>query len=104
VGQNKSNSQWDWFLLLLAGFVVLRGCVVDGRESPQATYNRSLYPQPYNYLDSPTYIGTNPYVAENGSYRGQISRYRGRPKTVYVRGYYRRGGTYVRSHYRSPPR
>jgi hypothetical protein len=28
----------------------------------------------------------------------------GRPKTVYVRSYYRRDGTYVRSYYRSPPR
>lgn len=43
-------------------------------------------------------------VAENGSYYGQISDNTGRPKTVYVRGYYRRDGTYVRSHYRSRPR
>ena len=27
----------------------------------------------------------------------------GRPKTVHVRGYHRKNGTYVRSHYRSPP-
>jgi hypothetical protein len=44
-----------------------------------------------------------PPVAENGSYYGEISETTGRPKTVYVRGYYRKDGTYVRSHYRSPP-
>lgn len=43
-------------------------------------------------------------IAENESYYGQISENTGRPKTVYVRGYYRKDGTYVRSHYRSPPR
>jgi len=45
-----------------------------------------------------------PHVAENGSYYGQISTNTGRPKTVHVRGYYRKDGTYVRGHYRSPPR
>lgn len=43
-------------------------------------------------------------VGENGSYYGQISEHTGRPKTVHVKGYYRKDGTYVRSHYRSPPR
>lgn len=42
-----------------------------------------------------------PHVAENGSYYGEISKDTGRPKTVYVKGYYRKDGTYVRSHYRS---
>jgi len=46
----------------------------------------------------------SPGVAENGSYYGEISPATGRPKTVYVRGYYRKDGTYVRSHYRSRPR
>jgi outer membrane protein assembly factor BamE (lipoprotein component of BamABCDE complex) len=44
-----------------------------------------------------------PFFAENGSYYGQISEITGRPKTVYVRGYYRKDGTYVRSYYRSKP-
>ena len=39
--------------------------------------------------------------AENGSCFGDISSYTGRAKTVYVKGYYRKDGTYVRSHYRS---
>jgi hypothetical protein len=42
--------------------------------------------------------------AENGSCYGDISDETGRPKTVYVRGYTRRDGTYVRGHYRSPAR
>lgn len=42
-----------------------------------------------------------PRVAENGSYYGQISNVTYRPRTIYVSGYYRRDGTYVRSHFRS---
>ena len=45
-----------------------------------------------------------PQCAENGSCYGDISAATGRPKTVYVGGYYRRDGTYVRGHYRSRPR
>lgn len=45
-----------------------------------------------------------PAVAENGSYYGEISPATGRPKTVHVRSYYRKDGTYVRGHYRSAPR
>lgn len=41
-------------------------------------------------------------VAENGSWYGQLNA-NGVAKTVYVRGYYRRDGTYVRGHYRSSP-
>lgn len=55
-----------------------------------------------------TYFPTNstykPPVAENGSYYGEISKLTGRPKTVHVKGYYRKDGTYVRGHYRSRPR
>jgi hypothetical protein len=40
-------------------------------------------------------------VAENGSYHGETSTLTGKPKTVEVRGYYRKDGTYVRGHYRS---
>lgn len=35
---------------------------------------------------------------------GEISKLTGRPKTVHVNGYYRKDGTYVKPHYRSPPR
>jgi hypothetical protein len=45
-----------------------------------------------------------PACAENGSCYGDISEQTGRPKTVNVRGYYRKDGTYVRGHYRSAPR
>ena len=51
-----------------------------------------------------TSYGNNQGVAENGSYFGEISEVTGRRKTVPVRGYYRKDGTYVRGHYRSPPR
>jgi hypothetical protein len=42
-----------------------------------------------------------PYIGEDGSYYGQLNSLTGKPKTVYVSGYFRRDGTYVRSHYRS---
>jgi hypothetical protein len=44
---------------------------------------------------------SNPDVAENGSYYGEISDRTGLPRTTYVQGYYRQNGTYVRSYYRS---
>gem|GEM_PF-2640957 len=56
-----------------------------------------------HYKVSDYYGSYNSSVAENGSYYGQISEHTGRPKTVYVRGYFRKDGTYVRSHYRSRP-
>jgi len=39
--------------------------------------------------------------AENGTCYGDISIATGKPKTVRVKGYYRKDGTYVRGHYRS---
>jgi Bacterial SH3 domain len=64
---------------------------------------------------SPTCNGSNilayeaPSTAPVPSYKplpqldgyGAISNITGRPKTTYVRGYYRKNGTYVRPHYRS---
>jgi hypothetical protein len=58
-----------------------------------AVYQNSPAPQTYNVAR----------VAENGSYYGQPNQY-GVPKTVAVKGYYRKDGTYVRGHYRSAPR
>jgi hypothetical protein len=49
-------------------------------------------------------VRSTPTCAENDSCFGDISSYTGRPKTVHVRGYYRKDGTYVRGHYRTPPR
>ncbi len=42
-----------------------------------------------------------PHVAENNSYKGEISSRTGRPRNKHVRGYYKKNGTYVRGHYRS---
>jgi hypothetical protein len=44
------------------------------------------------------------WCEENGTCYGDISERTGRPKTVDVSGYYRKDGTYVRGHFRSPPR
>lgn len=58
-------------------------------------------PQCYSTDPSPQPSFTAPHCAENGSCYGDISSITGRPKTVAVRGYYRKDGTYVRGHYRS---
>lgn len=65
---------------------------LPGNKAPPNRY-LSVYPESYSN-------GT----AENNSYYGQISEITGRPKTVHVRGYYRKDGTYVRGHYQSSPK
>jgi hypothetical protein len=51
--------------------------------------------------ETATTPNVKPPVAENGTRYGEISPATGKPKTTYVRGYTRKDGTYVRSHYRS---
>jgi hypothetical protein len=61
----------------------------SSRSSHRASHSRS--------------VSTRSPVAENGSKYGDKSTKTGRPKTVFVKGYYRKNGTYVRSYYRSSP-
>lgn len=81
---------------------------VQGYYRKDGTYVRSHFRSPpysnpqYTYDKSVGLRG--PGIAENGSYYGEISKTTGRPKTVYVKGYYRKDGTYVRGHYRSKKR
>lgn len=81
---------------------------VSGYYRKDGTYVRSHYRSPPG--DGPSVRGPpilypdTPLVAENGSYYGQPSQATGNPKTVHVKGYYRKDGTYVRGHYRSSPR
>lgn len=51
---------------------------------------------------SPSFSSTNFYAPASGY--GEISEKTGRAKTVHVNGYTRKDGTYVKSHYRSPPK
>lgn len=71
------------------------------RSLPSASGNG--YSSLYRSASTPP-LTFRPYVAENGSYYGEISDLTGRPKTVHVRGYYRKDGTYVQGYYRSSPR
>jgi SmpA / OmlA family len=59
-----------------------------------------IYAQP-NPAQTPT-LHTGSAVAENGSYYGEPNKV-GIPKTVPVRGYFRKDGTYVPGHFRSRP-
>lgn len=61
-------------------------------------------PQPTFVYNSPPVAPVAAGCAENGSCYGDISSATGRARTVAVSGYYRSDGTYVRGHYRSPPR
>jgi hypothetical protein len=69
---------------------------------PAQTVTPTTSPRPPS--TSTTTGEIKPLCAENGSCYGDISPNTGRPKTVAVRGYYRKDGTYVRGHYRSAPR
>lgn len=55
----------------------------------------------YSQYHSPANNNPKPYVAENGTYKGQISHKTYRPKNTYVKGYNRKGGTHIRGHYKS---
>lgn len=84
---------------------------VSGYYRKDGMYVRSHYrslPRGSTAIRGPPLVSDNlrfqPNVAENDSYYGEISVNTGRPKTVHVRGYYRKDGTYVRGHYRSKPR
>jgi hypothetical protein len=88
------------------GAVIVWAIIATSNQSP----SRPTQSYPTRY--APTAVRApvdllapeNTWVAENGSYYGEISTNTGRPKTVHVDGYYRTDGTYVREHFRSPPR
>ena len=59
----------------------------------------------YSSSNNPTpYFSRGPPVAENNDVRGADNDGDGRREPVYVRGYRRKDGTYVRGHYRARPR
>lgn len=70
--------------------------VSSGNNKSYVGFVRAL-PPPASRV---SFTSTN--VAENGSWYGQPNAI-GIPKTVLVRGYWRRNGTYVRGYYRSVP-
>ena len=80
---------------------------VNGYYRSDGTYVRGHYrstPSASTSYKSAPAATSKPGCAENGSCYGEISPATSRPKTVHVRGYYRKDGTYVRGHYRSRPR
>jgi hypothetical protein len=91
----------------LIGGVVALGLLVSALQSKSEPANSRSTRSYYNSaaVASPAYTPatSTPPVAENGSFYGQGSASNGRPKTVYVEGYYRSDGTYVRGYYRSAP-
>jgi len=70
------------------------------KESTYLTLRNHSAPRDLTNIRIPISYFTGQAV-ENGSYSDQFFRRTGYPGTVYIHGYYRRNGTYVRSHYRS---
>ncbi len=68
--------------------------VVEDNESQR----KLTHSKTHLHSGAPSYVGT---CSESGSCYGDLSKITGSPKTTYVHGYYRKNGTYVRSHYRS---
>ena len=80
----------------------LDGCMYGSPYCDRSALSSSEVQQVANTNNAPTAYQDR--CAENGSCYGDISVGTGRPKTVAVRSYTRRDGTYVRGHYRSRPR
>lgn len=80
----------------------LRGSVFCDRGVLTPSQEKQVWESGARHVQSTPVVA--PACAENGSCYGDISKNTGRPKTVHVRGYYRKDGTYVRGHYRSKPR
>jgi len=96
--------------VFVQGYVKADGTVVRSHYRappgfrPTLSYDRTTRTLAGLGVRAPPQVKAGSGVAENGSYYGEISTDTGRPKTVHVRGYFRKDGTYVRSHYRSSPR
>lgn len=93
-------------LYFIAAVIILNACVfMNTAYSANAYYNQTQVSEILSCVASEEYSNsTPPCVGENSSYYGEMSTKTGRPKTVYLKGYYRKNGTYVKGHYRSPPR
>ncbi|MCG8404149.1 MAG: hypothetical protein MI923_03015 [Phycisphaerales bacterium] len=99
--KKQSGSGW-WIIALIVGGLLW----MSGRESSSPEPNTApSYSTPHSTYSPNNYVSPTARrgVAENKSYYGQPNA-DGRPKTVRVKGYYRKDGTYVRGHYRSRPR
>ena len=75
----------------------LIGAVIGSRNQTGHVESNTIS-QSSNSSSDPSYMRS---CAENGSCYGDISSYNGKAKTVHIKGYYRKDGTYVRGHYRS---
>jgi hypothetical protein len=88
------------FLILLLLTFSITGFTKDQLENIKPVYDTISKNNTYKYIDS---TGKN-NVSKSSYYKstyGKISKKTGRPRTKYVRGYYRKNGTYVRGYYRS---
>ena len=66
-------------------------------QTPVLSHERAITP-----ASKP--VTWSPGVAENGDVRGADNDGDGRAEPTHVNGYFRKNGTYVRSHYRALPR
>lgn len=79
-----------------------QGKISFGSMYSFATANSNASKSEYN--PNSGYYEKKGNSCKSEGYYGENSCLTGRSKTVHVRGYYRKNGTYVKPHYRSPPR
>lgn len=79
-----------------------KSIVNESLPTPKATSSPKTILNTIQSTNESTSIRTT-YIPASSCY-GEISEKTGRPKTVAVKGYTRKDGTYVKPHYRSAPR
>jgi len=104
----KTGQAVDWKAYSLSELLTLEMNVRSrelSSQAIQAPYSREdAGPTPNSRPYSTPSYSYPPPVAENGDIRGADNDGDGRAEPVYVRGYTRKDGTYVRGHYRASPR
>ena len=101
---NQDNDGWAWAIIIVVAACLWFGVLRNPFSPSQPTSPEQRLLDDFARDAQLDLLLADPPIAENGSRYGELSELTGRPKTVHVRGYYRRDGTHVRGHYRSPPR
>jgi hypothetical protein len=93
-------------LLILTVLTLLFGSYETATSKHNRYYkkNHRNYTKIYNRNNYSRNNSYPPEIAENGDRRNYDNDGDGRIETIYVKGYYKSNGTYVRSHYRAAPR
>lgn len=103
--QRNPNTSYSYFNVYhVKRFAEDSETAINHESSEEAKLFTDHSTEPSTLFSSePGKIASSSIHSLSGGY-GEISSITGRPKTVAVRGYHRKDGTYVRPHHRSSPR